>query len=340
MYKAAAVISLLMAFKASASIPNDSAVLAYKSGLAEKESGRVKAAFDLFQKAVQYDSGHVEAQRELGISAMGMRRYDVAERSFAKVLQAHPDDTLANVQLANLHFTHRRWKPAVQYGMKSLGLHAGSRMNWIVGRSHLELEQYEQAFRYLDAAYRDEPKNGEIPYQIARGLFDISNFKLSSKYYSEAVGLDSSRVAWIYEAAIAYSSIPDYVTAIRYYELAMARGHRVDEDFIENLSENYVGAGMPEKAIDLQRGLLEKSPMDQSLMFMLADTYYRSGEYRKAIAQWEQLLMHDNENARAVYMIGLALQKSGDKRKGQAMCDKAIEMDPSLKYYRQAYRRW
>ena len=337
MIKTIPVLLLLMA--ASNVYSNDSAVFVYRSGLAEKESGRVKAAFDRFQTAVQLDSGYVDAHRELGLTAMDIRRFDVAERSFARVLASVPEDTISIVQLANLHFNFKRWKPAIEYGMKSLDLRVGDRMNWIVGRSHLELEQYEQAFRYLDAAYRDEPRNGEIPYQLARGLFDISNFKLSAKYYSEAVGLDSSKAHWIYEAAVAYSSIPDYRTAIGYYELAMERGFRVDEDFIENLSETYVGAGMPEKAIDMQKRLLEKSPMDQSLMFMIADTYYRMKEYRKAIAQWEQLLMYDNGNARAVYMIGLSLQKSGEKRKGQAMCDKAIEMDPSLKYYRQVYRR-
>jgi tetratricopeptide (TPR) repeat protein len=338
MYKAVPAFVLSMAILSSSAIANDSAVLAYRSGLAEKESGRAKAAFDLFQKAVQLDSTYTEAHRELGTTAMAIRRFDVAERSFAKVLEYVPEDTFSIVQMANLHFTYRRWKPAVEYGKKALALHAGSRMNYIVGKSHLELEQYEPSFRYLDAAYKDEPGNAEVPYLIARGLFDISNFKLSSKYYSEAIALDSSKVGWIYEAAIAYSSIPDYRTAIGYYELAMARGYRVDEDFIENLSENYVGAGMPEKAIEWQKSLLEKSPMDQSLMFMLADTYYKSGEYKKAISQWEQLLMHDNENARAVYMIGMALQKSGDKKKGQAMCNKAIEMDPSLRYYRQVFR--
>ena len=338
MYKTATAILVLMAFAPSSTFANDSAVLVYRSGLAERDAGRAKAAFDLFQKAVQLDSTYTEAHRALGATAVAIRRFDVAERSFAKVLESVPDDTLSIVQLAHLHFNHRRWKQAVQYAKMALELQAGTRMNYIVGKSHLELEQYEPSFRYLDAAYKDEPGNAEIPCLIARGLFDISNFKLSSKYYTEAIALDSSKVAWIYEAAIAYSSIPDYATAIGYYELAMAKGYRVDEDFIENLSENYVGAGMPEKAIEWQKSLLEKSPMDQALMFMLADTYYRAKDYKKAIAQWEQLLMYDNGNARAVYMIGLAFQKSGDKRKGQAMCNKAIEMDPSLRYYRQVYR--
>lgn len=338
MTKAVSVILLAVTVSTSTARANDSAVIAYKAGLAERGSGRLKAAFDQFQKAVQLDSNYVDAHRELAVSALDMRRYDVAARSFGKVLQSDPGDTLAVVQLANIHFNLRKWKPAIEHGRKALEMNAGRRMNYIVGRSHLELEEYEPAFRYLDAAYKDEPKNGEIPYQIARGLFDISNFKLSAKYYSEAVALDSSRAHWIYETAIAYSSIPDYRTAIGYFELAMAKGCKVDEDFIENLSETYVGAGMPEKAIDMQKRLLEKSPMDQSLMFMIADTYYKMGEYKKAISQWEQLLMYDNENARAVYMIGMALQKSGDKRKGQAMCNKAIEMDPSLRYYRQVYR--
>jgi hypothetical protein len=30
-------------------------------------------------------------------------------------------------------------------------------------------------------------------------------------------------------------------------------------------------------------------------------------------------------------MIGLSYQKKGEKEKGQQMCDKAIQMDPSLK---------
>jgi len=38
----------------------------------------------------------------------------------------------------------------------------------------------------------------------------------------------------------------------------------------------------------------------------------------------------DKSNASALYMIGLSYQKKGDKQKGMALCDKAIEMDPSL----------
>ena len=43
----------------------------------------------------------------------------------------------------------------------------------------------------------------------------------------------------------------------------------------------------------------------------------------------------DKTNARVLYMIGLSYQKKGDKQKGMQLCDKAIEMDPSLNSLRQ-----
>ncbi|MBS1761969.1 MAG: hypothetical protein JSR00_03780, partial [Bacteroidetes bacterium] len=42
----------------------------------------------------------------------------------------------------------------------------------------------------------------------------------------------------------------------------------------------------------------------------------------------------DSSNARALYQAGLNFQKKGQKDKGQNMCDKAIEMDPSLERLR------
>ncbi len=38
----------------------------------------------------------------------------------------------------------------------------------------------------------------------------------------------------------------------------------------------------------------------------------------------------DKQNAAALYMIGMSYQKKGEKQKGMDLCDKAIQMDPSL----------
>jgi tetratricopeptide (TPR) repeat protein len=77
--------------------------------------------------------------------------------------------------------------------------------------------------------------------------------------------------------------------------------------------------------------VLEKKPADLILLYSVADTYYRLKRYQEAIDYWDKILFYDKENAKALYMIGMAYQKKGDTSKGRQLCDKAIEMDPSLK---------
>ena len=338
MKRTTAFLACMLTLAILPALANDSARLSYILGLSERDSGRLLSASSHFLRAVELDSVYVDAHRELGLSLMGMRQYEKARGSFEAVLRHMPDDTLSIDRLTLIHFNHRRWRQALQYGRRLMSMGGGARLDYMLGKSHMELEEYDNAFRHLDAAYKEEPRNAEIPFLIARGLFDLGDFKLSSKYYGEAVALDTTKPQWVYEAAIAHASIPEYKTAIGYFETAMRRGYKVDDDFVENLSETYVAAGMPEKAIDMQRALLAKRPMDRSLMFIIGETYYRMRSYKEAIAQWEDLVRLDNDNARAVYMIGMAHQKKGEVRKGQALCNKAIEMDPSLRYYRQVVR--
>jgi tetratricopeptide (TPR) repeat protein len=62
----------------------------------------------------------------------------------------------------------------------------------------------------------------------------------------------------------------------------------------------------------------------------VAQTYFHLGKYQDAIDHWDKALAIDKENAEVLYMIGVCYQKMGDKQKGQQLCDRAIEMDPSL----------
>jgi tetratricopeptide (TPR) repeat protein len=68
---------------------------------------------------------------------------------------------------------------------------------------------------------------------------------------------------------------------------------------------------------------------------MVAEAYYYKGKYQEAMDNWDKILGFDKTNASALYMIGMCYQKKGDKDKGIQLCDKAIEMDPSLSSYRQ-----
>jgi tetratricopeptide (TPR) repeat protein len=312
----------------------DSARAEFRRGVTETSSGRHKPAFEHYRKATVLDSTYIDAYRAMGQSAIEIRQLELARQSFRKVLASDSTDQAAIEAMGNLSFWTRRWDDAIRYGRKMLDLGIGTRVNYMVGKSYYEREHFGLAFRYLDAAYKEEPRNAEIPFLFARSFVEMSNYKMAVKYYKEAIALDSSKVQWIYELAMAYSAIPDDRSAIPYFELAMSKGYKVDNDFIENLSGAYVSAGMPEKGIVMLTSLLEMRPADLDLLYFVGDTYYKMGKYDEAINQWDKILQYDKENARSLYMIGMAFQKKGDTKKGQAICDKAIELDPGLKVMR------
>ena len=329
---------LVIAFIATMSVQarelDDSVQVLLKKARIEQEAGRQKMALEYLQMAVAIDPNLIDAQRSLGLQAVELRQFDLAKQSFQKVLEARPNDAVALENALLIAFNFRRWEEAIGYGKRLISLNEGMKVNYKVGKAYYELEDYGQAFKYLGVAMAEEPKNIEIPAMFARGLVDMSNFKAAARYYEEALKIDSNDSRLLNELAMTYSAMNDEKTAVVFYEKAMEKGYRMDNNFIENLSNAYIAAGMPDKGMNMLIKLLEKRPGDIDLLNNVADNYYKLGNYKEAINYWDKVLYLDREEARALYMIGMCYIKMGDKGKGATLCNKAIDMDPSLKQFR------
>ena len=313
----------------------DSSSLFYKKGIDEKANRRYMVAFNNFQKAVDYKIDNTDAQTQLGLTALELRKYGNAEVAFLKVNEIKKDDTTAIGNLANIYFWTHQWKQAEVYAKKAMDLHVGKSWNYILGKSYYQEEDYGNAFKYLQVAAKEDSTNAEIPYLIGRGFVDMNNYKIGITFYKKAIALDSTKFQWIYECALVFATIPDDISAIKYYQLAAEKGYKTDNDYFENLSDSYVAAGQQEKGIELMVKILEKKPADLVLLYSVANAYYKIKKYQEAIDYWDKILYFDKENARALYMIGMSYQKKGDNDKGRQLCDKAIAMDPSLKNLKQ-----
>jgi len=322
-----ASLSLQIAFSQS----TDSSDFFYQKGMEEKSKRLYMVAFNDFQRSIQYKGDNIDAQRELGLTAVELRKYENAKQAFLKVNESKKDDTTAIQNLAILYFWTRQWQQAAAYSIKARELHIGKNWNYIIGKSYYEQEDYGQAFKYLPLAAKEDSTNAEIPYLTARAYVDMNNYKSAIPYFQKAISLDSSKVQWVYECALTFATVYDDKSAIKYYELAALKGYKKDNDFYENLSDSYLAAGQSEKGLELLMQVLEKKPADLDLLYSIAHTYYRLKKYDQAIDYWDKVLSYDKQNARALYMIGMSYQKKGDAKKGQQLCDKAIEMDPSLK---------
>jgi tetratricopeptide (TPR) repeat protein len=337
--KALSLISVIILAATSVDAQvHDSSDYFFQKGLEEKNKRLFMVAYNDFQKSVDRQPSNHGAWRELGLVAVEMRKYENAKLAFQKVLEIKKDDTTAISNLALLDFWTRQWAQAIELAKKAQDLHAGSKWNYLIGKSYYELEDYGQAFRFLQAATKDDSLNAEIPYLVARSFVDMNNYKAAIPYFQKAITLDSTKVQWIYECALVHATLYDDKTAIKYYELAALRGYKKDNDFYENLSDSYIAAGQPEKGLELMLIVLVKKPADLDLLYSIANTYYRVKKYDSAIEYWDRILEFDKQNAKALFMIGMSYQKKGDDNKGRLLCDKAIEMDPSLASHKQEKR--
>ncbi|MEP7277221.1 MAG: tetratricopeptide repeat protein [Bacteroidota bacterium] len=320
-----------MAFAAAAFSQNaDSAAFFLQKGNEAKQGRLFMVASQQYKKAIQFDAANVEAQRELGNVSMEMRRYADAITAYGEVIKKEANDPGANENLANLYFWTRRWNDAIAAAQKMKQLRIGKNADYIIGKSYAALEDYGQSYAFLTAAGKQDTTNADIPYTIARGFVEMSNYRNAASFFVKAITLDTSKPRWIYECALNYAAIPDDRTAIKYYLLAAEKGYKMDNDYIENLSISYEGAGQLDKCIELLKKVLEKKPADLGLLNTIAEIYYKTGKYQDAIDNWDKILGYDKQNAKSLYMIGMAYQKKGDKDKGMQLCDQAIKMDPSL----------
>jgi len=324
-------ILLSLSLSASAFAQNaDSAAYYLQKGNEAKQGRLFMVAAQQYKKATQFDTANTAAQRELGNVSVEMRRFQEAITAYAAVIKKEPNDPVANENLANLYFWTRRWNDAIAAAQKMKQLKIGKNADFIIGKSYAELEDYGQSYNYLQAAYKQDSTNADIPYTIGRGFVEMSNYRNAAPFFVKAITLDTTKPRWVYECALNYAAIPDDKTAIKYYLLAADRGYKTDNDYIENLSISYEGAGQLDKCAEMLRKVLEKKPADLSLLNGLAQVYYKTHKYQDAIDTWDKILGYDKQNAKALYMIGMAYQKKGDKDKGMQLCDQAIKMDPTL----------
>lgn len=313
----------------------DSTAYFFKKGIEEREARKFREAEKNFVKAYQQSPDNFDIIAALANAYLAQNRYTEAREKYLRADQLKASDPTVTENLATLSFNLRKWDDAIKYAEKYQRLQPNKPISFIIGKSYYEQENYGEAVKHLQTAAKEEPIRAEIPYIIARSYLDMSNYKQSAGFFEKAIALDSSKVNWIYEAGLVFYAIPDFKKSLQYIELAGAKGYKKTNDYMENLGNAYINVKEYDKGIEVLKEVLKKKPTDQELIYQVAQAYFKAKRYQEAIDTWDIALGLDKTNANALYMIGLSYQKKGEKQKGQQLCDKAIEMDPSLSSLRQ-----
>ncbi|MGZ3950989.1 MAG: tetratricopeptide repeat protein, partial [Flavisolibacter sp.] len=236
--------------------------------------------------------------------------------------------------LTLLSYNARKWDDAIKYALLLKKQNVNEKLAWYIGKSYYEKEDLGNAIKYFNFAAKEDPTNPEIPYTIARAYADMMNYKEAIPNFLKAIELKPDP-RWIYETALIYYALPDEQNSLKFMLMAGEKGYKQDNEYLQNLAIAYTNAGKQDEAINLLKGILEKRPTDINVINMLAEANYDGKKYDEAIAYYDKLMQIDSKNAEALYMTGMCFQKKGEKQKGMAICDKAIQLDPSLQNLKQ-----
>ncbi len=320
----------LAAVSTMALAQSDSAAYFLQKGLEEKGKGRLMESYKAFDKAYAYNKNDKQVVSELANTLFELRRYPQAREKYMQLEQMGDESAATTKQLMNLSFNMRQFPDAIRYAQKLKKQDPSEKVAYFIGKAHYEQENYGEAIKFLNDATKEEPQNGEIPYMIARGYADMMNYKTAIPYFQKAVQLKPDNARLIYEMALIYYAMHDDKNSLKYMLEAGEKGYKRDNEYLENLGIAYLNAGETTKGLEIMKEMLVRRPSDMNILNMVAEACYNAKKFDEAIDYWDQVLTLDKENASALYMIGMSYQKKGEKGKGQALCDKAIEMDPSL----------
>jgi len=313
----------------------DSSNAVLQRAITAKNERRIQLALNLFEQAVKYDTTNVEALKAMGEYGIESRNYRQAVDAYTRWNRLEPNNESTFQQLATLYFNLGRHQDALNFTEKWEKLHKDKPMHYIAGMCQYYLENYPQAINRLMYAMEKDTANAVLYYTIGRSYLEMERYKQAIPYYQKAANADQKNARYVFEMAMVYYSIPDDKNAIAMFELAAERGWQKNADYYESVAYCYMNLGNFEKSTENLQLSLEKRPHSLTVRYALAESLYKGGRYKDAIDNWDMVLQGDNKNARALYMIGMSYQKMGQKDKGVALCDKAIELDPSLNSLKQ-----
>jgi tetratricopeptide (TPR) repeat protein len=308
----------------------DSSALFFQKSNDEKSKGRVMEQFKALEKAYAYDKTNKAIVQELADVLMTLRRYPQAREKYLELEKLGSASAATYKHLLEIAFNMRQYPDAIAYANTLKKLDPSQKVAYYIGKASYEQENYGDAIKHLTQAATEDAQNAEIPYYIARSYADMNNHKAAIPHFQKAVSLKPTQSRWIYEMALIYYAMRDDKAALKYLLEAAEKGYKQDAEYLENLGIAYLNSGETEKGLDVFKQLLQRRPSDPQILEMLAQACYDAKKWDDAIGYWDQVLALDKENASALYMIGMSYQKKGDKAKGQALCDKAIQLDPSL----------
>lgn len=293
---------------------------------------RYLVASNNFDQAIQLNPSYTAAYLQNGLANKEMRRTDAAKMNFVKAYELDNNNEQAVIELVDIYFSYRQFQQAIDFAQKCKSCANKDR---IIAMSYFQMEDYGKAEKTLIRVIEKNPQDAEATYTLARTYLEMGLEIKAIPYYVKALQLDETKSKWYFELGLLYYNNDNYKNAVISFNKAVENGFIRSNDFNENLGFAYIYSGNFDSGEKLLTEIITRKPGDKELIRDVAVAFYDRKMYDKCLEYCQKLMEMDMKDGKALYQAGLCFQKKGETSKGQQMCDKAIELDPSLGGLRQ-----
>lgn len=261
----------------------------------EASGGQPDRAIELVLQALAKDPADGDALRLHGDILRNLGKNDAALLAYQKILQLHPDNTTAHIDIANLHIQAGRYAEAkAQIGAarktapNSLGVvYAQALLDFREGRHKVALEGLQQI---LKAAPEHMPSlllAGAV--QLALGAPQQAEDHLRRFLEANPGNLYASKLL---------------------ASIALARGQG-------------------DAALDMLAPLLKTNPDDVDLLSLAGEAHMRAGRYSQATSYFEQASVLAPRKAELHAALGVSRLGLGENARAVAELERATELGPA-----------
>ena len=258
------------------------------------EQGKPKKALTLLEEIPAWEESNPERYFLKGTALCLLGKLKEAEVQFDKALELSMDDTfdaLLNISIAFENVRH-----------------------------------YELAIKYLIQAYRQQPENLSVLYDLGYFYDRLHRFDESLKYYQKYLDLDPySDNVW-YNIGIVYHKLEKYEKAVEAYDFSIA----INPDYASayfNKATVWVNAGKFELAIAAYRDFLEVEPENTQTYCYMGDCYEQMDRLKDALAAFQRVIELDNTDPEGWFGAGMIYMRLNRHREAITYILKAIEFD-------------
>ena len=305
----------------------DSSQYYFQKGLEEKNAKRWKLAAADFEMAISKNPKNTAAIIENGYANLAMRNTELARSSFTKAYELDPTNTAVIKELADLYYGYHQYKKAIDFAGKCTSC---TNLERTVALCYFQLEDYVNAEKILIKLVPRNAADAELAYTLGKTYMQMELNAKAIPLYMKAIQLDTAKSTWLFELGMLNYATDNFKNAVLYFNKATEKGFPVSNDFNENLGYAYLYSGDFINGERILLDILSKKRGDKDILRDISQVYYNRKMYDKSLEFCQKLMELDLKDAQALYQAGLCFQMKGDKERGQQMCDRAIEMNPSL----------